>query len=84
MKKAFKLWFHIAGVMFLVVFVDFLLFNDFLMSGYYFYMKEIFIAIFVVTIIISVFVIGAYFESFGIVKFKNRFFGYLKLYWSIL
>jgi len=31
-----------------------------------------------------VFVIGAYFESFGIVKFKNRLFGYLKLYWSIL
>ena len=28
MKKAFKLWFHIAGVKFLVVFVDFLLFND--------------------------------------------------------
>jgi hypothetical protein len=47
-------------------------------------MKEIFIFIFIVTILISVFALGYFFEKAGIVRFENKIPGYLKLYFSIL
>ncbi|WP_456479319.1 hypothetical protein [Nautilia sp.] len=84
-KKAFYLWMDIAVFMFFVILVDFMLFEDLLMYWrLFFYMKEIFIVIFVLTVLISIFALGYFFEKHGIISFKNRITGYLKLYFSIL
>ena len=66
----------------MVIFVDFIIFIDFMQySNLYFYMKEIFIVLFILTIIISFFVINLYFYLFGIdIKAKNKF----KIYFGIL
>ncbi len=88
-KLAFKLWFYIAGLMSLVIFASFLIFIDIMeYTNYFWYMKEIFITLFVITIIISFFVVNFYFETFQItIKAKNRFtkyLKYLKIYFAIL
>ncbi len=85
-KLAFKLWFYIAGLMSLVIFASFLIFIDIMeYTNYFWYMKEIFITLFVITIIISFFVVNFYFETFQItIKAKNRFTKYLKIYFAIL
>jgi len=84
-KKAFYLWLDIAIFMFFIIVVDFMLFEDLLIYwGLFFYMKEIFIGLFTVTILFSIFAIGYFFEKHGIVTFQNRFTGYLKLYFAIL
>ena len=85
LKKAFYLWAEIASFMLFVIVADFMIFEDLLMYwGLFFYMKEIFISIFVVTILISVFAVGYFFEKAGVVRFENKILGYLKLYFSIL
>jgi len=86
-KLAFKLWFYIAGIMSMAIFASFLLFVDIMQYNYYFfyYMKEIFIGIFTGIIIISFFVINAYFNAFGIkIKAKTKIERYFKIYWGIL
>ncbi len=84
-KKAFYLWADIAVFMFFIIVVDFILFEDLIVYWrMLFYVKEIFIGLFVLTLIISVFAVGYFFERYQIVSFKNRFTGYLKLYFSIL
>ena len=86
-KLAFKLWFHIAGIMSMVIFASFLLFVDIMeyTSYFFWYMKEIFIAIFSGVIIISFFVVNAYFDAFNIkVKAKNKLLRYFEIYWGIL
>lgn len=84
-KKAFLLWFDIAAFMFLVIIADFILFEDLIVYWrMFFYVKEIFIGLFVLTLIISVFAVGYFFERHQIVSFQNRFTGYIKLYFSIL
>ncbi len=83
-KLAFKLWFYIAGIMSLVIFAVYLLFIN-LMQSYFWYMKEIFIGLFIITIIISFFVINAYFETFNIqIKSKTKLGKYFKIYFGIL
>jgi len=85
LKKAFYLWAEIASFMLFVIVADFMIFEDLLVYwGLFFYMKEIFISIFIVTILISVFALGYFFEKAGIVRFENKIPGYLKLYFSIL
>jgi hypothetical protein len=84
LKKAFLIWLDISIFMFFVVFVDFLLFQTFVVYAQS--MKDInflFITIFIVTIIFSVFLLGLVFEKHGF-KFENRLKDYLKLYFSIL
>jgi len=83
-KKAFWLWADIAIFMFFVIIADFMLFDD-LMAYWreYYHMKEIFILIFVVTILISIWAIGYFFQRHGIEK-VDSFWKYLKLYFSIL
>ena len=86
-QLAFKLWFYIAGVMSLVIFTSFILFIDIMEYTYYFFwhMKEIFIGIFTGVIIISFFVINAYFDAFNIqIKAKTKIGRYFKIYWGIL
>ena len=85
-KMAFKIWLYIAGFMSLVIFIDFIIFMDFMeYSNYFWYMKEIFIALFIITIIISFFIVNLYFDLFKInIKAKNKFIKMLKIYWSIL
>jgi len=89
MKKlllAFKIWFYIAGIMGLVIFAAFLIFMDIMQyTNYFYYMKEIFIGIFVAVIIISFFVVNFYFDLFGIeIKSQNKYTKYLKIYFGIL
>ena len=89
MKKfilAFKLWLYIAGMMGLIIFASFLIFMDIMQyTSYMWYMKEIFIAIFIIVIISSFFIVNFYFNLFGInVKSKNKFTKYLKIYFGIL
>ena len=85
LKKSFLIWADIAFIMMLVIFIDFILFQDMLEYWHlFFYVKDIFISIFIFTIIISVFVTGYFFEFHRVFYFKNRFLGYLKLYFSIL
>ena len=86
-KLAFQLWFYIAALMSLVIFASFLLFVDIMEYTYYFffYMKEIFIGIFTGVIIISFFVVNAYFDTFNIkVKAKTKISRYFKIYWGVL
>jgi len=84
-KKAFYLWADIAIFMFFVIIVDFMLFEDLIFYwGIYFYAKGIFITIFVLTILISVFAVGYFFEKHGIISYQNRLVGYLKIYFAIL
>jgi hypothetical protein len=84
-KKAFYLWLDIAIFMFFIIFIDFMLFEDLLFYwGLFFYMKKIFVGLFILTILISIFAVGYFFEKHGIMKFQNRFLGYLKLYFAIL
>jgi hypothetical protein len=85
-KKAFKIWLDISIMMFLIVVADFILFDDFMSYTHLFmYMKEIFITIFVVTIIASFFFLGFFFEKNGItIPAKNKFLSYLKIYWGVL
>jgi hypothetical protein len=85
LKKAFYLWGEIAAFMLFIIVADFMIFEALLVYwGLFFYMKEIFISIFVITILISIFTVGYFFEKSGVVKFQNRISGYLKLYFSIL
>jgi len=89
MKKflvAFKLWCYIAGMMSLVIFVSFLIFMDIMeYTNYFYYMKEIFVGIFITVIVISFFVVNFYFDLFKIeIKSKNKFIKYLKVYFGIL
>ncbi len=89
MKKlsiALKLWGYIATFMTLVIFADFILFMDFMQySNLYFYIKEIFIGLFILTIIISFFIVNLYFHLFGIdIKAKNKFLKMIKIYFGIL
>ncbi|AZV47444.1 hypothetical protein C3L23_09265 [Nautilia sp. PV-1] len=86
LKKAFNLWLKIAIFMLFVIIADFMIFEVLLVYWHlFFYMKEIFITIFAVTIIFSIFAVGYFFEQFGIeVKAKNRFFKYIKIYFSVL
>jgi hypothetical protein len=84
LKKAFLIWLDIAIFMFFIVFVDFLMFQTFVV--YATSMREvnfIFISIFIITLIASIFLLGIVFEKHGF-KFENKFFGFLKLYFSIL
>ena len=84
-KLAFKVWFYIAAFMSMVIFVDFIIFMDFMQySNFYFYMKEIFIGLFILTIVISFFTVNLYFDMFGIkTEGKNRFIKMLKIYFGI-
>ena len=83
-KLAFKLWFYISVTMSLVIFVMYLLFID-LTQSYFWYMKDIFIGLFIITIIISFFVINTYFETFNIqIKSKTKIGKYFKIYFGIL
>ena len=83
-KLAFKLWFYISATMSLVIFVMYLLFID-LTQSYFWYMKDIFIGLFIITIIISFFVINTYFETFNIqIKSKTKIGKYFKIYFGIL
>ena len=89
MKKfllAFKLWSYIAGMMSLIIFASVILFMDIMQyTNYYFYMKEIFVVIFISVIVISFFVVNHYFELFNInVKAKNKITKYFKIYFGIL
>ncbi|WP_457559937.1 hypothetical protein [Caminibacter sp.] len=83
MKKAFRIWLDISIFMFLIVFVDFLLFQTFVV--YFYSMKQInmfFVSIFIFTILISVFLLGVVFKKYGFeVKTLKDYF---KLYFSIL
>ncbi|GAX88266.1 conserved hypothetical protein [Lebetimonas natsushimae] len=85
-KPAFKLWFHIAGIMSIIIFMMFLLFLDLMMYFRMFmYVKFIFISEFIVTIIISFFVVNKYFEVFNIkINEKNKIKKYFKIYFGIL
>ncbi len=85
-KLAFKLWFHIAGIMSLIIFAFYLIFIDIMeYTNYFWYMKEIFITLFVITIIISFFVVNFYFDSFKIrIEAKTSFKKHLKIYFGIL
>ena len=84
-KKAFYLWADIAIFMFFIIVVDYMLFEDLIFYwGLYFYAKGIFITIFVLTILISVFVVGYFFEKHGIISYKNRFIGYKDLFCNSL
>ncbi len=83
LKKSFRLWLDIASFMFLIIFADFILFSDIVSyTSYWIYMKEIFIFLFISTILFSIWVVGYFFNLYGIkvIGFKN----YLKVYWSIL
>ena len=84
-KKAFYLWLDIAIFMFFIIVVDFMLFEDLIIYWrMFYYVKEIFIFLFILTILISMFAVGYFFEKHEIVSFQNRFTGYLKLYFAIL
>jgi len=83
LKKAFFLWLDIAIFMFLIIFVDFILFLDVMeYTKYWVYMKEIFIGIFIATILISIWAVGYFFKLRGFFN-PNGVVDYLKLYWSI-
>ena len=83
LKKAFFLWLDIAIFMFLIIFVDFILFLDVMeYTKYWVYMKEIFIGIFIITILISIWAVGYFFKLKGFFN-PNGVVDYLKLYWSI-
>ena len=86
LKIAFNIWLQIAGIMSLVLFADYILFFDFMMySNLFWYMKEIFIGLFVVTIIISFFVINYFFEIYKIqIPAYNKLTRYFKIYFGIL
>ena len=85
MNLAFKLWFHIAGVMSIVICMMFLLFLDLMIYfNLFMYVKAIFISIFIITIIISFFVVNKYFEEFKIgINEKSKIKKYFKIYFSI-
>jgi hypothetical protein len=85
-KLAFKIWFHIAGFMGIVIFMMYLLFLDLMIYVRLFmYIKLIFISEFVITLIISFFVVNKYFEIFGInINEKNKIKKYFKIYFGIL
>ncbi len=85
-KLAFKLWCYITGIMLLIIFAEYILFIDIMQyTNFFWYMKEIFIGIFIITIVLSFFVINLYFNLFGIeVKGKNKFIKMLKIYFNIL
>ena len=85
-KKSLKLWLHIAGIMSLVILALSILFFNIMQNYYmYKYIKPIFIGIFIAVIIISFFVINAYFEAFGIkIKTKTKTGRYFKIYFGIL
>ncbi|WP_457562044.1 hypothetical protein [Caminibacter pacificus] len=83
MKKAFLLWLDIAIFLFLVIFAGFIVFSDIMTyTNFWFYMKEIFISIFIITIFFSIWAIGYFFNlhGFKVQGIKQ----YLKIYWSIL
>ena len=84
MKKAFLLWLDIAIIMFFIIFVDFMLFEDLIFYWQLFYSKEIFIGLFIITILFSSFFVWYFFERHGVLTFNNRFLSYLKLYFAIL
>jgi len=86
LKIAFNIWLQTAGIMSLVLFADYILFFDFMMySNLFWYMKEIFIGLFIVTIIISFFVINYFFEIYKIqIPARNKLTRYFKIYFGIL
>jgi len=82
LKKAFSLWLDIAIMMFLVIVVDFIVFEDLMVyTPYWMYMKEIFIGIFIFTLLVSIWAVGYFFNIHGF-KIKGVW-GYLKIYWSV-
>jgi hypothetical protein len=85
-KKSLKLWIHIAGLMSLVILAFSILFFSLMQNYYmYHYIKPLFIGIFITVIVISFFVINAYFEAFGIkIDAKTKIGRYLKIYFGIL
>ncbi len=80
-KKALHIWFDIAGMMFLIIFVDFVFFQLLMEEGLFFYMKQIFIALFTVTVLASVYFVGFFFNKHKIET--KGFWGYLKLYFAV-
>jgi amino acid transporter len=85
-KLVFKIWFHIAGIMSIVIFMMFLVFLDLMMyTRLFIYMKYVFVLEFIITIIVSFFVVNKYFEIFGIdIGEKNKIKKYFKIYFGIL
>jgi len=85
-KFALKIWFYIAAMMSLILFAFFMLFMDIMQyTNYYWYMKQIFIAIFILVIISSFFVVNYYFNFFGIeIKAKNNLTRNIKIYFAVL
>jgi hypothetical protein len=86
LKKSLKIWTEISIMMFLIVFADFILFSDLMLyTNCYKEMNEIFIGIFILTIIASIYFLGFFFEKNEIyVPAKNKFVKYLKIYWAVL
>jgi hypothetical protein len=69
----------------MVIFMMYLLFLDLMIYGNMFmYVKSIFISEFIITIIISFFVLNKYFEIFGIdIGETNKIKRYFKIYFSV-
>jgi len=83
LKKAFFLWLDIAIFMFLIIFAGFIVFLDTMeFTHLWMYMKVVFIAMFVITILFSVWAVGYFFKLHGYDIRGIK--GYLKLYLMVL
>jgi len=84
LKTSFILWSKIAIFMFFVINIGFILFLTLIQYWHlYMHVKAIFISIFVITLIISFFVINYFFKNEPIFKKNKITFNPFKLYFSL-